>query len=379
MLVAPSRKNLAFTFGPNVDSGDLHDIRHAKPPQLANLPCARILVREPPADELVVLSTRRVAKNRNSRRDAALHEVRRLERPAPAESIDTTMMSAGATGSLTTSAHPAARRAGSRTEGTAKMAAAANATTTRIGAHLGRREIMLGFISKFHVRDACGNAATPRPVMKSRPPILILPLISFQPVLYRNAMEPLLAKNLLAQLLPELAHRRRFAFIYLMTAVFQNAIFQDKDAARRALDLICDSRCGTDPSDVFKDDHARTPRGGGKVDGAPYEVAALNLAAQTLAALKSAAVAWDEGRSARPRSSRSRTRTASRCSPRASTCAWNPPCSRRRCSSRPDHGYSISIGEAPRHVCSKANRGLIFRGSSAPTYSAPGGIQRGRQ
>ena len=32
------------------------------------------------------------------------------------------------------------------------MAAAANATTTiRIGAHLGRRELMLGFISKFHV------------------------------------------------------------------------------------------------------------------------------------------------------------------------------------------------------------------------------------
>lgn len=78
MLVAPWRKNLAFTFGPNVDSGDLHDIRHAKPPQLANLSCARILVREPPADELVVYSTRRVAKNRNSRRDAAMHEVRRL-------------------------------------------------------------------------------------------------------------------------------------------------------------------------------------------------------------------------------------------------------------------------------------------------------------
>lgn len=128
------------------------------------------------------------------------------------------------------------------------MAAAANATTTRIGAHLGRREIMLGFISKFHVRDACGNAATPSPVMKSRPPILIpLPLISFQAVLDWNAMEPRVAKNLLALPLPELAHRRRFAFIYLMTAVFQNAIFQDEDAARRALDLICDSRCGTEP------------------------------------------------------------------------------------------------------------------------------------
>ena len=30
------------------------------------------------------------------------------------------------------------------------MAAAANATTTRIGAHLGRREIILGFIGLLH-------------------------------------------------------------------------------------------------------------------------------------------------------------------------------------------------------------------------------------
>jgi len=81
MFVAPWRKRLTFTFGSNVDSGDLHDIRHAKRPQLANLRCARILVREPPADELVVFSTRRVHKNRNSLCDAALHEVRRFERP----------------------------------------------------------------------------------------------------------------------------------------------------------------------------------------------------------------------------------------------------------------------------------------------------------
>ena len=84
MLVAPSRKHLGFTFGSNVGSGDLHDIRHAKPSQLANLPCTRILVREPPADELVVFSTRRVGKNRNSRRDAALHEIRRFKRPRAA-------------------------------------------------------------------------------------------------------------------------------------------------------------------------------------------------------------------------------------------------------------------------------------------------------
>ena len=80
MLVAPWRKHLAFAFGSSFGSGDLHDIRHPKPPQLANLSCASILVREPPADELVVVSTRRIGKNRNARRDAALHEVRRFER-----------------------------------------------------------------------------------------------------------------------------------------------------------------------------------------------------------------------------------------------------------------------------------------------------------
>jgi len=83
-LVAPRRKHLSFTFGSNFGSGDLHDICHAKPAQLAYLPRARILVGEPPADELVVFSTRRVGKNRNARRDAALHEVRRFERPRPA-------------------------------------------------------------------------------------------------------------------------------------------------------------------------------------------------------------------------------------------------------------------------------------------------------
>jgi hypothetical protein len=56
------------------------------------------------------------------------------------------MMSADAIGSFTTSAHPAALRTGSRSERTATIANAANATATRIGAHLGRREIILGFI-----------------------------------------------------------------------------------------------------------------------------------------------------------------------------------------------------------------------------------------
>ena len=90
--------------------------------------------------------------------------------PAPPEPSDTTMMSAGATGSLTTSAHPAARRTGSRTEGTATMVAAANATTTRIGAHLGRRELMLG--TSRVARQRCVPsypAATPFRIGKKSP------------------------------------------------------------------------------------------------------------------------------------------------------------------------------------------------------------------
>src|SRR5271165_290112 len=35
MLIAPSRKHPTFIFG-SIDSGELHDIRHAKRPQLAN-------------------------------------------------------------------------------------------------------------------------------------------------------------------------------------------------------------------------------------------------------------------------------------------------------------------------------------------------------
>jgi hypothetical protein len=84
MLVAPRRKHLSFTFGSNVSSGNLHDIRHAKRAQLANLPCAPILVREPSTDELVVFSAGRVGKNRNARRDAIVHEVCRFEGPRTA-------------------------------------------------------------------------------------------------------------------------------------------------------------------------------------------------------------------------------------------------------------------------------------------------------
>ena len=38
--------------------------------------------------------------------------------------------------------------------------------------------------------------------------------------------------------------------------------------------------------DAFIYDHVRTPRGRGKADGALHEVTALNLAAQTLAAIR---------------------------------------------------------------------------------------------
>ncbi len=81
VLVAPWRKHLAFTLGSNVGSGDFHDIRHAEPYQLPNLPCARILVRQPAPDKFVIFPARRVGKNRNARRDAALHEVRHFQRP----------------------------------------------------------------------------------------------------------------------------------------------------------------------------------------------------------------------------------------------------------------------------------------------------------
>src|SRR5215471_1568318 len=79
MLVAPGRKSLAFAFGSPVCPRDLHNILHAKPPQLASLPCGPILVREPPAVELKVFRTRRVGKDRNSCRNAALNEVSRFE------------------------------------------------------------------------------------------------------------------------------------------------------------------------------------------------------------------------------------------------------------------------------------------------------------
>ena len=98
MLVGPLRKRLTFTFG-SIDSGDSCDVRHAKHLQLANLPGRRILIRKPSANELKVFPAWRVLKDRNSLRDAAMHEVGRFERASAAGINDTTMTSAGATGS----------------------------------------------------------------------------------------------------------------------------------------------------------------------------------------------------------------------------------------------------------------------------------------
>jgi hypothetical protein len=86
MLIAPRWKHLAFTCRSGFGSGDFNHIRHTKPPQLADSPCAFILVGEPPADKLVIISTRRVSKNRYALRDASLDEVRRFERASAARS-----------------------------------------------------------------------------------------------------------------------------------------------------------------------------------------------------------------------------------------------------------------------------------------------------
>jgi hypothetical protein len=151
MVVAPQRKHLSFTFGSNVSSGDLHDIRHAKPPQLANLPCARILVRELSADELVVFSTRRVGENGNARRDPALHEVCNFERPRAGgverydddvsgrdRLVDDERPSCGSQNRLP--------NGGNSNDGSRSLCD----HHYRIGAHLGRRELMLGFMESLH-------------------------------------------------------------------------------------------------------------------------------------------------------------------------------------------------------------------------------------
>src|SRR5262245_31597527 len=66
--------------------------------------------------------------------------------PAPPESIDMTMMSAGSISSLTTSALPAACRIGLRTLGKTPVAVAAKATATSGEAHLSRENFVLRLI-----------------------------------------------------------------------------------------------------------------------------------------------------------------------------------------------------------------------------------------
>jgi hypothetical protein len=80
VLVAPWRKNLTFTFGARLRSGNLHDIRYAKRVKSADLPCACVLIGQSPPDELELLSARGVGEDRNSRRYTALHEIRGLQR-----------------------------------------------------------------------------------------------------------------------------------------------------------------------------------------------------------------------------------------------------------------------------------------------------------
>src|SRR5262249_32898617 len=84
VLLTPWRKNPALTSASCFLPGNLRDIRYTKPSQLANLPCGSILVGEPPAYELEIFASRWICKDRNPRRDAALHEVRRLQRAGAA-------------------------------------------------------------------------------------------------------------------------------------------------------------------------------------------------------------------------------------------------------------------------------------------------------
>ena len=68
--------------------------------------------------------------------------------PAPPESLDMTMTSAGATGSLTTSAHPAARKIGSRKTAAATVVAMTSARTMRIGTDFDLRTAIFRFMGE---------------------------------------------------------------------------------------------------------------------------------------------------------------------------------------------------------------------------------------
>lgn len=84
VLVAPRRKHLAFAVRASFFCGNLHDLRYAEPSQLLNLPRRRILVGKSSANELEILSTRGIRKNRNPRRNAAMDEIRGFENPCTA-------------------------------------------------------------------------------------------------------------------------------------------------------------------------------------------------------------------------------------------------------------------------------------------------------
>ena len=85
LLVAPWRKNLAFTFGSSfVSVGIFTTSVTPSHPSCRICLAAEILVGQPPANELEIFPARRVGKNRNPRRDAAMHEVGRLQRPGAA-------------------------------------------------------------------------------------------------------------------------------------------------------------------------------------------------------------------------------------------------------------------------------------------------------
>ncbi len=65
LLVAPLRKRQTFVSG-SIHLGDLRHVRHTQRLELPNLPGPRIFIRNPSADELLLFSSRRVIKNRNT-------------------------------------------------------------------------------------------------------------------------------------------------------------------------------------------------------------------------------------------------------------------------------------------------------------------------
>ncbi len=80
MLVAPRWKHPTFIVT-SIDSGDFDHIGYAKQPQPANLPRPLILVRKPPANELLVCFRWNVSEDPNSLCNTAMHKVGRFERP----------------------------------------------------------------------------------------------------------------------------------------------------------------------------------------------------------------------------------------------------------------------------------------------------------